>query len=136
MTAQLTSKTLGDLETWIASPEGQRYSCTRQYPHPGYACDYHGATCAGCLIVAAARELRNKSPENETYEQATLNNVRKWADDWSKRPARDASEADRGWYWAALEVQKLVNANAQKADEQCGHGNKPDECPHPHTDVR
>lgn len=64
-----TSKTLSDLETWIASAEGQRYSCTRQYPHPGYACDRH-SQCVGCLMVAAALELRR--PGNETIEQRTL----------------------------------------------------------------
>lgn len=63
-----TSKTLSDLEAWIASDDGQRYSCTRQYPHPGYACD-RNSKCVGCLMVAAALELRNKPPQVETEEQ-------------------------------------------------------------------
>lgn len=58
-----TSNTLADLELWIASYAGQKYSCTRQYPNPRYACD-RDLKCEGCLIVAAALELRKaNAPE-------------------------------------------------------------------------
>lgn len=63
-----TSKTvLQQLETWISTCS--LYSCTRQYPHPGYVCDRLD-NCPGCLIVAAALELRRHAlKSSETPEQ-------------------------------------------------------------------
>lgn len=59
----LSSKTvLQQIEVWIER-EKERRRCPhlRNYPHPGFACDFH-ENCESCLLVAAALELRKNVP--------------------------------------------------------------------------
>lgn len=63
----VSSKTvLEQLEVWIASEKGRKFVCARQYPHPGYAGD-HYPDCEGCLIVAAALELKRAPVETSGW---------------------------------------------------------------------
>jgi hypothetical protein len=116
-----TSKTLSDLEAWIASDAGQAYSCTHQYPHPGYACD-RNSKCVACLMISAALELRNEPPQVET--SAVVANIgwmpwhpqHGWNTEGFTAREEELETLTTGWKW--LPVQAVDQAPAAKASEQ------------------
>jgi hypothetical protein len=59
-------------------------------------------------------------PASREASSAKLDKIREWADAWSKPPHADASEADRGWYWAAQEVQNILDPNPADAVKSGG----------------
>ncbi len=127
------SKTLSDLEAWIASDDGQKFSCTRQYPEPGYACD-RNSKCVGCLMVSAALELRNKTNAHETSDLAYVTEQRDIA--WGaihtiKHGPPSWLSNDQVAAWAASEADKGLSPTSSETRACTCHpdDNPPRPCP-------